>query len=373
MLDDIKVIKFFIRINNVPCHSFDDLQKNFYVQDVISLHRQGVLARWLRVVGHKDKADALPAATEMGDDIALGQKLVEVLCPGFDKNNLRAALDALGFETLAAERAALAAQGQKNWSAFATAYHGKFEDLLRQAAQRRSDFEFLCQVAICLVDNYWNLVEENVEKFIQRLFVEVPCLFFPLIAMGKFRKQEYENSVRAILAEHIKKVFYIKTDSNESWYEHICTKVDYDIIYSIDVTESSDPFLHHWKRTGAPMQYISKQIPSTIEGEGEKIIGEMTTNIYFHQIKKQIDSWDDVVQDKSKKIMLIYADSLAHMRPVRSRDDYTDNDINSQFPVFCGLDYKSTNNNPLVVYIDLPKCVSERASESHMDETECNN
>ena len=373
MLEDIKSIKFFIRINNVPCHSFDDLQKNFYVQDVISLHRQGVLCRWLSVVGHKDKADALPAATETSDDIALGQKLVEVLCPDFDKNSLRAALDALGFEALAAEQAALAAQGQKNWAAFVTAYHGKFEELLQQASQRRSDFEFLCQTAICLVDNYWNLVEENVEKFIQRLFVEVPCLFFPLLAIGKFREEKYGNTVRAILAEHIKNSFSIKTNSNNSWYEPICAKIDNDVIYSIEITEKSDPFLHHWKRTGSPIQYPNKQTSSTIEDDGEKIIGEMTTNIYFHQIKKQIDSWDDVVQDKSKKIMLIYADSLAHMRPVRSRDDYTANDINTKFPVFCGLDYKSTNKNPIVVYIELPKCVSERANESHIGDTECNN
>ena len=366
MLDDIKVIKFFIRINNVPCHSFDDLQKNFYVQDVINLHRQGVLSRWLRVVGHKDKADALPAATEMGDDIVLGQKLVEVLCPGFDKNNLRAALDALGFEALAAERASLAAQGQKNWAAFVTAYHGKFEDLLQQAAQRRSDFEFLCQVAICLVDNYWNLVEENIEKFIQRLFNNAPCLLFPLFAMGKFRQAEYENSIRAIFSEHIKDALFQKNKSDNFWYECLCAKL---IDKAVNIGDSSDQNKSTGTRgmltrcvIGASISITdSKEKPTAPPKNGDQEIPDnMVKNIYFHLIKKQIDSWDDVVQDNSKKIMLIYADSLAHVRPVRSRDDFTHSDINKVYPVFKGLDYKTTNKTPLVAYIELPKCISDR-------------
>lgn len=358
MPGDIKKIKFFIRINGVPCHTLNDLQQNFYLQDVMDLHYQDILRRWLTALEHKEEAAALPAVGVVENKVSMGQKLVEILCPNFDKNSLRAALDALQFDMNAEQQIAIVKQGQKQRAEFVELYHASFDELLCLASERRDDFEFLCLTAICLVEDYWNLVEENMEKFSNRLFSDAPCLFFPLLALGKFYDDEHGRKVRRKLFNHIE--HEILSSSCDSWYECICAgtiKTDEETLEAEELLEVED------SRRSTRIRLLKFLSRYQKKGMNDDLgIYEIKPgNLFFHRVEKQIDSWDDVVQDRSIKTMVIYADTFAHVRPVRSREDYTHSDIEN-FNVFDGLEYKSTNPSPLMIYIELPTCLAKKIS-----------
>lgn len=358
MPGDIKKIKFFIRINGVPCHTLDDLQQNFYLQDVMDLHYQDILRRWLTALELKKEAAALPAVDAVENKVAMGQKLVEILCPNFDKNSLRAALDTLQFDMNAEQQIAIVKQGQKMRTEFVETYHASFEELLCLASERRDDFEFLCLTAICLVEDYWFLVEENIEKFSNRLFSDVPCLFFPLLALGKFYGDEHGNNVRKKLFNRIEHEMF--SPSSDSWYECICAvtvKTAEETLNAEGLLEVEESLKNSRIKL---LKSLNRYQEKGMNGD-QGIYENKPGNIFFHRVEKQIDSWDDVVQERSIKTMVIYADAFTHVRPVRSREDYTRDEIEN-FNVFEGLEYKTTNPVPLMVYIELPTCLAKKIS-----------
>lgn len=353
MPGDIKKIKFFIRINGVPCHTLDDLQQNFYLQDVMALHCQGILQRWLIALGHKEEAAALPETDAVEDKVATGQKLAEILCPNFDKNSLRAALDALQFEIFAAQQIEMVKQGEKKRSEFVELYHASFEELLCLASERRDDFEFLCQTAICLVEDYWNLVEENIEKFSTRLFSDAPCLFFPLLALGKFSGDGYGEKIREDLSQHVERK--LSSGDSGTWYESICAVSDKA---AEETLESGSRLVDPLNDTRTGLMNVLRIYQKKYADDDQGTYEIKPGNHFFHRVEKQIDSWDDVVQDSSVKTMVIHLDMSAHVRPVGTREDYTHIDI-KKFKVFSGLEYKSTSSSPLMIYIELPECLAK--------------
>lgn len=314
----IKKIKFFIRIGGVPCRTLEDLQNSFYLQDVVALHRGGVLRRWLvsnDYEGLAEKVAHLPADWE---DERLSRELVSILCPDYPEDSISDALHYFYFNEKQRERDASAAEAKENWKNLAVDYHSGYADTLLKISSNRDDFNYICLSAIDLVDNYWGLVESNVNFFCNTMMNNAPCIFFPLLAMGKFRtKKDTDRITRERLAIHIKDAFKSYDTDNCSWYKSIS------------------------------MSLCDNIIPDNS----------------FCVVNKTIDSWDDIVQDGSHKIMAIYTSGrTASVRSTRTRDELQFDDIYKKFPIFNGLDYKDHGSNPLFAYIDFPESIRKRCS-----------
>lgn len=95
----IKKIKFFVRINEVPCHTLEDLQNNFYLQDVMSLYREGILRRWLISNDEGTLAEKIKQLhIDEDNNTELAKSLIDILCPHFSKDSLNDALNYFYFE-----------------------------------------------------------------------------------------------------------------------------------------------------------------------------------------------------------------------------------------------------------------------------------
>lgn len=374
MPDSIKKIKFCIRINGVPCHTLNDLQQNFYLQDVIELYIQGILTRWLDNNGHKKELSALSEIDTVNDKVVLGQKLAEVLCPEFDKNSLSAALKALEYEAQLSRMAEIVPQGQNGWPDFIQLYHDSFEELLQLISERRADFEFLCHAAVCLVENYWQLVEGGIQNFLARMFDEAPCIFFPLLILGKFRDNGYGAIIRKALDGRLYSWQFLQWGGPD------------------DVDRELEELTKENERQSTP-----KKIASDNDTRGrylalsavKKIIGgsflfrdtcfsefvdKLSTNnsnctakTFFRVVKtKDIenfvrtkDGYYCVTHDSINKYLVIYS---AGNQRVRNCGDSDSESIqpNGLFPILSKIELTGGYSSSLLVYIEIPECLKEK-------------
>lgn len=370
MPDSIKKIKFCIRINGVPCHTLNDLQQNFYLQDVIELYIQGILTRWLDNNGHKKELSALSEIDTVNDKVVLGQKLAEVLCPEFDKNSLSAALKALEYEAQLSRMAEIVPQGQNGWPDFIQLYHDSFEELLQLISERRADFEFLCHAAVCLVENYWQLVEGGIQNFLARMFDEAPCIFFPLLILGKFRDNGYGAVMRKALDSRL--------DCWRFWQ-----------LGQFDVDRMLEELTKENERQSTP-----KKIASDNDTRGrylalsavKKIIGgsflfrdtcfsefvdKLSTNnsnctaktffrvVHTKDVKNSVRTkggYSCVTHDTKNKFLVIFTNNGR----VRSCGDSKSIEPNGLFPILSKIEFQGLYSNSLLVYIEIPECLKEK-------------
>lgn len=315
----IKRIKFFIRIGGTPCRTLSDLQSNFYLQDVMTLHREGVLSRWLRVNDHQDLAEKVEGMPEGMENSELAEKLVGILCPNFPEGSVADALHYFYLEDERQKRVELAQRGDEKWRECITLYHEGYVRLLLDIEAHKEDFGYLCRSAVSLVDNFWGLVELNRFYFQKYMIENAPCIFFPLLAMGRFLTgREDDVQIRESLAQHVASSFSNSRKGDDpGWYRSLCASQNIETIAD-----------HN-----------------------------------FYVVKKTVDSWDDIVQDDDCRIMVIHMGSTtACVRSTRTRDEFNRSDIEKMFPIFAGLDYKDPGSSPLVAYIDIPDVIKARCT-----------
>lgn len=55
----IKSLKFYLELGGNAVYNLNDLENNFYFQEIVSYYRAGIFLRWLRALGENEKADML--------------------------------------------------------------------------------------------------------------------------------------------------------------------------------------------------------------------------------------------------------------------------------------------------------------------------
>jgi hypothetical protein len=313
----IKKINFFIRINGKPCRTLEDLQSNFYVQDVVALHKGGVLRRWLSCNNEEGLAEQIQKLPENEDEAILARELTDMLCPHADESHLEAALHYYSFEKQRKELHTAIQDETKFVRDRMKIYHAGYFKTLQAIAERNHDFSFLCRAATELVDEYWLLIETNRTFFLKFVIKKAPCVLFPLLAMGQFRtNSEEDNNVRKELEAHINGTrILLHSDANE-WYKALCNSAE-DI--------QADP--------------------------------------HFTVVTKPADHWDDIVQSTKHKVMVFYANNTAnasvYVRSKGTREEIDHATVNALFPVFEGLEYRSSPES-IVTFITFPDFMSDR-------------
>lgn len=77
----IKSLKFYLELGGKAVYTLDELENNFYFQEIITYYQSGVLTRWLKALGEDEKANALEEkiAEDEKDKCLILKTLLEVL------------------------------------------------------------------------------------------------------------------------------------------------------------------------------------------------------------------------------------------------------------------------------------------------------
>lgn len=77
----IKSLKFYLELSGNAVYSLDELENNFYFQEIIAYYQSGIFTRWLRALGEDEKADALEEkiTQDEKDKCLILKTLLEVL------------------------------------------------------------------------------------------------------------------------------------------------------------------------------------------------------------------------------------------------------------------------------------------------------
>lgn len=56
---EIKSLKFYLELGKNAVYTLDELESNFYFQEIVAYYQSGIFTRWLRALGEDEKANAL--------------------------------------------------------------------------------------------------------------------------------------------------------------------------------------------------------------------------------------------------------------------------------------------------------------------------
>lgn len=198
----IKKIKFFIEVNRQQIRSLEELHEHFHLQDVLALYRSGVLSRWLEAHGFAEQQKKLAAVPAQLDDRESAEKLIPLFCPDFPKKSLDEALCYLDFSKEQAKKLHDLEKLKMGRDAVIKEYHAGYEQLCSEIVDNFDDLIYITQAARSLARQYWNLVELEMDLFCDYMIDRAPCIFFPLLALGKLR-DDSSTSLRKKLEKHV--------------------------------------------------------------------------------------------------------------------------------------------------------------------------
>jgi hypothetical protein len=334
-MDTVKRIKFFIEVNGYPVRSLEELEDNFHIQDVLELHRAGILSRWLaahRFENYEKMVDDLktiPIASEpdLLTDIETAEKLMAMFCPQLPDTFRQGELQYLRYLTGRAAKLESLKKTEQDVGEVINTYHSGYEALKSAIQRDYLDMNSLALSARMLVKHCWKLVELDVENFCTTMLDTAPGIFFPLLGLGKFR-DENAKTIRDKIIRHIMKRV------------NMGSKDDRQLLLTDILQGENSPVREKEVRCNAA---------------GLMVLDKSTQ-----------ESWEDIVPETSSKIMIVY---LPNGNFVRSRSDpdrksLSVQDVNWCFPVLDGLDYKGLHKeyeNAPLIYYDITNLLKEEA------------
>jgi len=324
-----KKIKFSLQVNGRQLRSLEELEDNFQVQDMLKLHRKGILARWLTAHGFDEKTLALAAVTvspepDHASDIETARKLAALFCPALSPEEVRDGMHYLFFLTEEQAELERLKRLEMERDEVINEYHSGYGELKKSIQDNFHDLPFLSEAARTLVKRFWQLVELDMQDFITTMFAKAPCLFLSLLGLGKFRDGDTDIQVRTRTTLHIASYINIYHNPKEKGV----------ILPNLVYGGNNIP--------DGPTTEIKE-----VNWAGLKIL-QRTTH----------ESWDDIVPEPSKRIMIVYLAPGNFVRGRKDRQEISADEANNNFPILEGLDYKGLKDEPLI-YFDVTELRAE--------------
>ena len=305
----IKNIKFFIQVNGYSIRSLGELEEQFHLQDVLALYRKGVLLRWLIAHNFEEKRHELELIPSGLSDIEAAKALIEIFCPHLPKESIQESIYPLLFLEEQKKQIETVHDSEEKWDKIINGYHDSYLQLKNDIFEHAFDFPFLSEASLQLVNKYWKLVELEEPLFSNTMFEMAPGIFFSLLSFNILN-----DNIKKKATTHINKCLCSNIESEDAAVSLLLKGVKKDI-----VSQDRDAL------SKGSLTFIKK-----------------TTH----------ESWDDIIQETERKILVLYLGKGDFVRSRITREELDSDTVNSNFPILDGLDYKGLRNSPLV-YMDV--------------------
>lgn len=303
-----KTIKFNLICDGNPVRTIEDLQNNFSIEDVLAYYNNQLLHRWLRVRGYDMELEAVSAITSK-EPIEIIKELIRIFDVATDEKKVEESIYMLKY--LDERKKLCAIYEQENYNAthiiedYATGYRQLVEGIL----ENPNDAAVIKANIAEIVTNYaWilKLNHRNLFYILQgRSILAIMCLLM---------NEESRN-------------FYLPVKFID---EHGGTRYDTDI--DTDKRAMFVSICNMIKRS---------DFSSCLEGHLFTFAG--MTDGY----------WKDL-QPKGKRYMIISMRDGDYVRSAGdSGGDLSSTDIQNQFVIIDGIDYKSNSNIHELLYMEV--------------------
>ncbi|MDR1297396.1 MAG: hypothetical protein LBO05_08505 [Deltaproteobacteria bacterium] len=187
MLTKVKRIKFNLSCGGNTIRSLDDLQRDFYIDEVLDYYRNGLLQKWLEVRDYQNELAAV-SAIKATEDLPLASELVSALGVETDGDKLRKDLFVLQYRKERAEGLERLQNGTSSVQAVTGEYFRRYESLSSRIVEEKGDFIKVRALLEEMVTTSSDLVRKNIENLFWDFYYGNPLAVFGMLAFEAFRE-----------------------------------------------------------------------------------------------------------------------------------------------------------------------------------------
>ncbi|WP_066826949.1 hypothetical protein [Clostridium tepidiprofundi] len=300
-----KTIKFNLICDGNPVRTLEDMKNNFSIEDIIKYFNNKLLHRWLTVRGYNEELEKVEKLQNL-DSLELVKELIKIFDVETDPTTIAENTYILQYKQ---ERKVLLEEYKKmdfKVSTIIDDYHQGYRELIDTILENKNDIAKI-KAAIKEIDRkYSNLYKLNYRNLFYNLFYNAPMAVFVMLMNDNMREEYLPFST---------------------------TNEDGTVTKDIDKRDMY----------GLICNLISKYNQlKEILGDNLKVFSGATDGY-----------WKDV-EPKGKKYMIL---SMRSGNYIRSSGvlggDLNSDDINKQFLILDGIDYKSNNEHDKLLYMEV--------------------
>lgn len=366
-----KEIKFNLIVDDNPVRNIGDLQNNFNVQDVIEVYREGLLERWLKVREYNDYLKKIKEISSE-EDMKLAKKLVEIFNVETEEAEIEQSVYALRFLKEKKENLKLLKNKEDNWKEIIKEYHQDYEDLKKSLIEEKSNMPYIKEAVQEIYERYLGLFKLNYSDFYSD-FMDKKCIF-PILAI--------------LMNENLRDVFLEDKEISSEVFDDIMENIEFNAgkYYGSSIEEETGEFDN--ENITDERVYIMEvhnngnELIINDEYEGEEVenrvldglkIKSDNYNNYITYVKAEdmiadinaimenmrifsgeTDGYWKDIEPKGKKCMVISMEAGNYVRnAAEHREELDTNDINGNFLILDGIDYKSDSEEDKLIYMEV--------------------
>lgn len=311
-----KSIKFNLICDNIPIRTIDDLRNNFSIEDVLDYYRNGLLKRWLDVRGY---AAELKKVEEIKNDdsIEILEKLIEIFNVETDKEIIKKDLYVLRFKE---EKKILLKEyyeQKTNKNSIINDFCSGYDELVESLIGSADDISKIKAIITELTDEYLWVLGVDYRKLFYKMFDKSYLLVLCALMNEKFRNYYLPSVIKMEDGTERRDI-----DSNSPNYDDDKVRMYQKIRKICDEVY------------GNKLQEQFGGVIKTFNGE---------TDGY----------WKDL-EPAGKKYMVIMMGNGDYVRSAGNNGgDLNYTDINYNFKILDGIDYKSNSASRILYYMEV--------------------
>lgn len=374
-----KKIKFNLIIDDQPIRSVEDLKDNFNLQDILEVYKNGLLKRWLSVRGYNEYIEEVESLN-LEDDIELLKRIVEIFDLDVSQQEIKRSVYSLEFIKEKNKRLDLINSKEKKWEKIISKYHKSYEEIVNNLIENKSDMSYIKEAVQEIYNKFLGLFYLNYKELYNELMEK--RAIFPVI--GILMNEELKNVLLSD-AEIKSEIFRdIKVNINNSTY-------DGDLYYGANVKRITGSFNNETvvKKKVCIIDYHKVENDNLLEIKDNKnfytdenikyaILNKLIINsdnrnnfikyVNYNDLISSPDSfrynikrfsgetngyWEDI-EAKGQKYLIISIENGNYIRNLgKTGEKLSSEDINGNFLILNGINYKSNNPNDELIYMEV--------------------
>lgn len=293
-----KTIKFNIIVDGKPVRDLEDLRNNFAIEDILEYYHNGLLKRWLNVRGY-DELFAEVNKIAGSTSLELIDNLIRIFEIEHDPQKIKEGVAILEF--IEERKELLDVYEKRNFLAQSIIedYHSGYDGIIFDIIQHKEDMPQIKAYIREIENRYFGLFQLNHLDMYYTLINHAPLAVFAIMMNEKLRK------------------YFIKSDN--------CSASTIEIYEDITGLVANNRF--------QLKEYLGTEL-KIFKGD---------TQAY----------WKDL-EPPSRKCLIL---GMANGNYVRSSgvfgEELTSKDVNGQYLILDGIDYKSNNSTHEFLYMEV--------------------
>jgi len=299
-------------LNGVPVRNIEGLQENFCINEVLEIYNDGLLLKWLKVRGFTEYLEKLE---EIHDSKSVIKDLIKIFNVVKSDKEIKEAIYALNFWENRKEVLDELNRKENKVRDVVEDYHNGYEKLKLELIEHKSDMSFIKTAVNEICNNYLELFKLDFFAFFQQYKDEFPLVIYSVLMKEELRDLFLNNEF--LKKDLTKFVLASQTAFNERFKDFYDCSSD-----SVDEVKAAKDYFH--------------------ESVGLKTFCGQTDGY-----------WKDL-EVKNKQVIVLSIPTKTFVRNLGKPDEeLSSDDINGNFLILNGLDYKSNNLTANLVYMEL--------------------